>query len=121
MKITKHGKSTKKQVKYESFKCDKCGCEFEVKEDEYYIDSSYIGGIGLSISNLYEKTYVCSCPECHKIVKKTENSTSIVYTSKLDDSETTHTSTYKDYCTCQGTQHSTKDSITIAMNAETMA
>lgn len=78
MKITKHGKKfEKKEEKFEDFKCDNCGCEFSVKADEYYVDKggkdeeSYgtLSG-SISISSYIQDYYVCSCPECHKIVKK---------------------------------------------------
>ena len=77
MKIIKHGnKIEKKKEKFEDFKCDKCGCEFSLKEDEYYVDK---GGkdmednenaYSVTISAYINDYFVCSCPECHKIVKK---------------------------------------------------
>lgn len=93
MKINKHGKcysKPKEKEKFESFKCENCGCEFSVKEDEYYRDPGsyyasnwYSSGdvnkckIDNKISSNYtisldspKDTLVCSCPECHKICKK---------------------------------------------------
>lgn len=80
MKITKHGTvHDKKDSKKETFKCGNCGCEFSAKEDEYYVDLG-AGGDNSSFTNItitasmfhtVVKDYlVCSCPECHKIVKK---------------------------------------------------
>lgn len=81
MKITKHGKIySKKEDKKEQFVCGNCGCEFDAKEDEYYVDlgggdySSSVTNITLTANTFHTviKDYlVCSCPECHKIVKKT--------------------------------------------------
>ena len=60
MKITKHGSTYKKEDnKKEKFECGNCGCKFDCDDDEFYTD--YGGGSYL----------VCSCPECHKICKKT--------------------------------------------------
>lgn len=81
MKIKKHGSKYSgpvDQKKYEKFKCDKCGCEFSCESDEYYEDlggADWIySGISASTSTYYRTTVkdylVCSCPECHKIVKK---------------------------------------------------
>lgn len=74
MKIKKHGKlfkgSTEKD-KYEQFKCENCGCEFSVKEDEYYrVDSLTTITITSNYSYSPTDTLVCSCPECYKICKK---------------------------------------------------
>jgi protein-arginine kinase activator protein McsA len=82
MKIKKHGKTYEKEPKdkTEKFTCENCECEFVAKEDEYYVD---LGGADQSsittdtvISTTWTYSYmtndylVCSCPECHKIVKK---------------------------------------------------
>ena len=75
MIVTKHGETS--EIKdCERFKCNNCNCEFECNTDEYYID--YCGAetpkeiIAVPIdSNIsVQDYYVCSCPECHKIVKK---------------------------------------------------
>ena len=81
MKIKKHGKEFKSKVKAktEEFKCEDCGCEFTAKEDEYYRDEGgaessggYYGTTAITISYTRKDYLVCSCPECHKIVKKIE-------------------------------------------------
>ena len=78
MRIKKHGRCYQKEepIKTERFECKECGCEFTAKDDEYYVDcgsNSYWNGIS-SITYSYSTTItdwlVCSCPECHKIVKK---------------------------------------------------
>jgi len=67
MRIIKEGK-----IKYENavkFKCEKCGCEFESLEDEYWIDTS------ICLTSYPCQYHVYSnCPTCHKICKtyKTE-------------------------------------------------
>lgn len=75
MKIEKHGelfKGSTKKDKYEQFKCENCGCEFSVKEDEYYRDSGTNNLITTSTYTTWSPfdTLVCSCPECYKICKK---------------------------------------------------
>lgn len=73
MKIIKHGKNypEKKKEQFEEFKCNNCGCEFKVKEDEYYTDErNNYSNISLTYHCYMYKTLVCSCPECHKICKK---------------------------------------------------
>lgn len=79
MRIKKHGKMYEKEppVKVEKFKCENCDCEFTCTDDEYYAD---LGGADLNSDSGIYLTYVirstikdylvCSCPECHKIVKK---------------------------------------------------
>lgn len=97
MKITKHGKKADKvRAGIEEFSCEKCGCEFEAKEDEYYVDNDSSGWNGY-LSTTYistSKTYVCSCPECHKIVRKVKyvpgykitcNGSSVTNTFTVDD------------------------------------
>ena len=79
MKIHKHGDTYNKEDSEpkEKFKCEKCGCEFTAKVDEYYVDfgagdTSDITGSStvLALSIVVKDRIVCSCPECHKIVKK---------------------------------------------------
>ena len=83
MKIKKHGKLFNKEepIHTEKFKCDSCGCEFTCKDDEYYTDTgaadwNYVIGSGsittatCTISPTIRDYLICSCPECHKIVKK---------------------------------------------------
>jgi predicted HNH restriction endonuclease len=75
MIITKHGEKHAKESKKVYFKCDFCKCEFTAEEDEYYRDyggaESLASALSGSITISYKtKDYlVCSCPECHKIVK----------------------------------------------------
>ena len=98
MKIIKHGKKFDKKTenKFEDFKCESCGCEFSVKEDEYYID---YGGkdaeaeeslTSITISAYINDYYVCSCPECHKIVKKVSSRTRINYLDMISGSSVTY-------------------------------
>jgi hypothetical protein len=80
MKIKKHGKKyDEKKVTTETFECENCGCEFVCKADEYYRDyggAERIADVGThtytyyTISNQIKDYLVCSCPECHQIVKK---------------------------------------------------
>ena len=82
MKVTKHGKKFKDDnVNTEEFRCYNCQCEFRAKPDEYYTDynSWNQSGIGsITYSSTAEDTLVCSCPECHKICKKTKYRTNYV-------------------------------------------
>ena len=78
MKIKEHGKNygKKNDIQKESFECEACGCKFEAKKDEYYEDLygaetlSGTSGISCTISSTAKDYLVCSCPECHKIIKK---------------------------------------------------
>ena len=115
MHIKKHGKKYKESENHkETFKCDKCGCEFTAELDEYYVDSNsgfvcpdnptitltsnYYDSVtpthtdntkisGTDNSSWYkytwssQDTYVCSCPECHKIVTKRVLKTNPVITA----------------------------------------
>ena len=76
MKITKHGKKYKKENSdTEEFVCSNCQCEFDAKPDEYYTDcnaSSISESGSITFSTTAEDRLVCSCPECHKICKKTK-------------------------------------------------
>ena len=71
MNIKRHGKTLKSKEELQ-FECKNCGCEFTAEEDEYYTD--YNAGEETDPSYLVLKStmidyIVCSCPECHKIVK----------------------------------------------------
>jgi hypothetical protein len=82
MKIINHGNTYKsdKDLEFERFKCEKCKCEFNALEDEYYRD--YEGAetsngeswtyttITINVPKTVKDYLVCSCPECHKIIKK---------------------------------------------------
>lgn len=78
MKIKEHGKNygKKNDIQKESFECETCGCKFEAKKDEYYEDlygAETLNGTYISsctIRTTVKDYLVCSCPECHKIVKK---------------------------------------------------
>lgn len=79
MNIIKHGNCSKEELKPEEFRCEQCGCEFSADYDEYHIHK---GSQFLSPStNTYvysckvTDNYVCSCPECHKIVVKEKERT----------------------------------------------
>ena len=95
MNIFKHGKNTPLELKTEEFECEQCGCQFTADYDEYYISKgSFITGSSSS-STYYTyttnvtDTYICSCPECHKIVIKTKQRTianpNITLTSSVTD------------------------------------
>lgn len=75
MYINKHGKTYKDVEKIsEQFECEYCGCEFTARKvDEIYEDfNAATSNISVSLGpEREEKDYlVCSCPECHRIVKK---------------------------------------------------
>ena len=82
MEIKKHGKKYQNKDGKESFVCEKCGCEFTAKEDDYYKDGNCsITTNSLSNYLAYSScSYICSCPECHKIVKKTVSSNDVPLT-----------------------------------------
>lgn len=98
MDILKHGKFEKEEDSaVETFKCHYCGCEFSAKTDEYYIDKAsefdvdkygITSGTSYVYSTMVMDTYVCSCPECHKIVKRSVERT-IVNPAKITYSSTT--------------------------------
>ena len=118
MKIRKHGNQyvRVKPDPTESFKCDNCGCEFSVKEDEYYID---YGGADYKIGDWVTATYtistiikdnlVCSCPECHKICKKIRE--------RKNDNITLNPVTYT-YGTAVPSNKIEKDYVTITCSEE---
>lgn len=89
MRIKKHGKAFVKQPdeKVEKFICKECGCEFTVKEDEYYVDKgSNYGSATYSTTIDWTSTVidklVCSCPECYKIcIKDRQRNESYTYPS----------------------------------------
>ena len=102
MKIKKHGSTYVGQDKTEEFTCQNCGCKFTVKENEYYIDYGGANDSNWTISSTVTYTwssiikdyYVCSCPECHKIIKKTHERTNYNYctlTGTCSDSSITNT------------------------------
>ena len=55
-------KENKKLNKTERFTCNKCGCEFECDEDEYWVDT----GITLTTYPAQYNAYA-NCPKCYKI------------------------------------------------------
>ena len=72
MNITKHG-CIDYPKNIEEFKCEQCGCEFTANDEEYYVDKANDYD-GISVVGSYSATvtdmYVCSCPECHLIIRK---------------------------------------------------
>ena len=81
MKIRKHGKMFKQDPPplAEKFTCNNCNCEFSALNDEYYVDeggagnyssSSWSSSLTYTWTSTVKDYLVCSCPECHKIVKK---------------------------------------------------
>jgi hypothetical protein len=79
MNIIKHGEQAQAELMTENFKCDQCGCEFSADNDEYYVEKGSCFTTTSSLVYMYTATvtdtYVCSCPECHKIVTKTKERT----------------------------------------------
>ena len=94
MRLIEHGNTHKEdELELEEFKCDQCGCKFEADKTEYYQhESSY--SYPLQSSNLSSITYcypgfinyICSCPECHKIIVKQKSNTYKSYWSTLNSS-----------------------------------
>lgn len=74
MNITKHGVNSREELMPETFKCEHCGCEFSANYDEYYVRRGSQITSATSTTYIYRSTvvdvYVCSCPECHKIITK---------------------------------------------------
>ena len=71
MEVEKHGThfGRGEQQSSERFACMNCGCKFKCEENEYYVD--FEGAIVWKSSPIIINDYlICSCPECHKIVKK---------------------------------------------------
>ena len=80
MNIMKHGVLHDADVKFEEFTCESCGCEFTADSEEYYIDkgSPFEEGITLNswqYTAVVHDVFVCSCPECQKIVIKMKDRT----------------------------------------------
>ena len=79
MNVIKHGEQAPAELMTENFKCDQCGCEFSSDYDEYYVEKGSCFTTSSSLVYIYTATvtdtYVCSCPECHKIVTKTKQRT----------------------------------------------
>ena len=95
MNIIKHGTNDPSEQKTEEFTCPHCACHFSADYDEYYISKgSLITGLGSSTTyytytaNVTD-TYICSCPECHKIITKAKQriatNPSITLTSSVTD------------------------------------
>lgn len=76
MNIIKHGEEVKDTMIQEEFECSQCGCKFTADYDEYYVEKGSSFTTSSSLTYVYlatiTDTYVCSCPECHKIVVKTK-------------------------------------------------
>ena len=75
MNIKKHGCNQKEEQQTEEFKCEQCGCEFSAGYDEYYVErgSTWSGNysvLSYTYSSYVTDKYICSCPECNKIVIK---------------------------------------------------
>ena len=118
MKIKKHGKfsSRKSKEHFEEFKCDNCGCEFSVKDDEYYRDegtyftTSTLTSNSVTYSWPPQDTLVCSCPECYKICKKS-------VTGAYKVNPVTWTCKDSDTITLNGTEKNSYDHITVTGNS----
>lgn len=123
MKIKKHGSKYETKPNVESFECENCGCEFTVKEGEYYRDysgaensSDYYTVRSITISYTTKDYLVCSCPECHKIVKKIVERKVNSYqplttwtTTLKNDTNTTVTGDVKDYTISSSTTGDIKE------------
>ena len=76
MNITKHGAESKEELMTEEFECKRCGCKFTADDDEFYVEKGTCFTTSVSLTYMYSAKvtdiYVCSCPECHKIVTKTK-------------------------------------------------
>ena len=76
MNIIKHGEQASDNLMTEEFECGQCGCKFTADYDEYYVENGSSFTTSSSLTYTYLTTiidkYVCSCPECHKIVVKTK-------------------------------------------------
>lgn len=76
MKIKKHGTNISKEYGKEKFVCEYCGCEFVANRDEYYSmtkqsDScAYLTSTCISYNTTTIDIFICSCPECHRILEK---------------------------------------------------
>lgn len=99
MKITKHGVHAGKGPETEEFECGKCGCRFTADSDEYYVDKDSHVSMPATLTYVFTAsvidTYVCSCPECQKIVVKTKERPVENQTSTLSgiDTDTKNNST----------------------------
>lgn len=77
MKVIKEGKIPEPKIpKYGLFyrgKCEKCGCEFEAQENEFYEDTinSYEPTCSLAIAGyrIKETNLYINCPTCKKKIK----------------------------------------------------
>ena len=65
MNIIKKGKI--KNENTVTFRCEKCGCEFECEKDEYWVDNT----IALVTSPCQYYVY-SNCPTCHKVCRSTK-------------------------------------------------
>ena len=100
MNITKHGVNARDELMIEEFKCKNCGCEFAVDYDEYYVEKGSCFTTSSSLVYHYSTkvtdVYICSCPECHKIVTKTKER--IVENPTITLTGNDSTSTVPDAC-----------------------
>ena len=76
MNIIQHGNESPEELNTEEFECGQCGCRFTADYDEYYVEKGSCFTTSSSLTYTYvatiTDTYVCSCPECHRIVVKTK-------------------------------------------------
>ena len=94
MDILKHGESAKENLNQEVFKCEQCGCEFAADYDEYYhytekdVACDGVSNLVYTYKTVVNEIYICSCPECRKIVTKTKTrwieSPTITLNDKVD-------------------------------------
>lgn len=100
MNIIKHGEQSSEKMQTEEFKCGQCGCEFTADYDEYYIERGYNYMTSAALTYTYNAiitdSYVCSCPECHKIVVKTKQRTDSITTFTMSGTDTADG--ISDYC-----------------------
>lgn len=123
MRIKKHGKMFEKPepIHTEKFSCENCGCEFTCKDDEYYTHfggadwnagSNCITATTYTISSTIRDYLVCSCPECHKIIKKVRERKNDNYWSTIHTTTTPLT-----WNTVDNDKFIDKDYVTITCSA----
>jgi len=78
MRIIKEGKI--KNENTTTFKCEKCGCEFECLKDEYWVDNS------TCLTSYPVQYYIYSnCPTCHKVCRNTKTAENNTYSVTLEN------------------------------------
>lgn len=84
MNIAKSGEAVYNKPIAEVFECPHCGCVFYADRDEYYVEFAYDALATTTVVPSAGATYICSCPECHRIVTKQKS-----FWSAMPDTSTT--------------------------------